>query len=179
MRSSIFSRRAWISGLCLALAALSGCGGGGGDSGGGTGDGANFAVTLEMRGANGAPSSSFEFGNNIVFALTITNRSGGSQVLNLPTSQIYDLAVFPEGAQTPRWRWSFNRTATQVPTSLTFTSHQSITYLFLWDGVLEDGTQIMPGTYQFRGMLAYEQYADDWLTNDELAAAPKRITITD
>ena len=178
MRSSKLSARTWIGGLFLALAGLSGCGGGGGGSGGGDDGGADFAVTLELRGTNGAPSSTFAFGSNIVFALTITNRSGGSQVLNLPTSQIYDLAVFAEGSQTPRWRWSFNRTSTQVPTSLTFTSRQSITYLFLWDGVLEDGTQIMPCNYQFRGMLAYEQYANDWQTNGGLAAPPQRITIT-
>ena len=178
MLSSISSRRGFICGFYLALAGLASCGGGGNSGGSGGGSNAGFDVSLEMRATNGAPRSSFQFGNTMVFALTITNRSGGSQVLNLPTSQIFDLAVFPEGSQAPRWRWSFNRTSAPVATTLTFSSRQSITYLFLWDGVLEDGTQIMPGSYQFRAILAYAQYAYDWFTNDELAAPPQRITIT-
>jgi hypothetical protein len=119
------------------------------------------------------------FGNSIVFDISVTNRSGGTQVLTLPTSQVYDLAVFTEGAQTPSWRWSFNRTFTPAATNLSFAAHQSISYLFIWDGVLEDGTQIMPGTYEVRGTLAYPQYASDWRGNDELASPIRKITITD
>jgi hypothetical protein len=176
MRVSTFPRRALAFGLCLVLAsALSSCGGGGG---GGGGEPAGFQVTLTMRGANGAATSDFVFGNPIVFDITVVNRSGGTQVLGLPTSQIYDLAVFPEGSQTPRFRWSFNRTFTPAATNLSFTGHQSITYLYVWSGVLDDGTQIMPGKYDVRGTLAFPDYAADWGANDEWGAAPRRITVT-
>src|SRR5262245_51125542 len=148
------SRLPMIGGLCLVLLGLQSCGGGDGGGGGGQGPEAGFDVKLEMRATNGAVSSSFDVGKNIVWAVIITNRAGGNQTLTLPTSQIYDLAVLPEGAATPRWRWSFNRTFTPAATTLTFTGGQSITYLFIWDGVLEDGTQIMPGSYDFRGTLA-------------------------
>jgi Intracellular proteinase inhibitor len=163
-------------GLCAALAGLTGCGGGSEDTGGGST--AGFDVSLTMRGTNGAETSSFSFGNNIVFDLHVTNRSGGSQVLSLPTSQVYDLAVFAPGSQTPLWRWSFNRSFSPVANNIEFRSHQAITYLYIWPGVLEDGTQIMPGTYEVRGTLAYAQYSADWRSDDELAAPIKRITIT-
>jgi hypothetical protein len=169
-----------VIGLCAALLALQSCGGGG-DSGGDAGGGSTpgFSVDLTTRGNNSAQTSTFAFGNSIVFDISVTNRSGGTQVLTLPTSQVYDLAVFTEGAQTPSWRWSFNRTFTPAATNLSFAAHQSISYLFIWDGVLEDGTQIMPGTYEVRGTLAYPQYASDWRGNDELASPIRKITITD
>lgn len=181
MPGSNSSRRAMVGALCLFLAGLQSCGGGGGggDSNGGDGGGdAGFSVTLTMRGTNGAETSNFAFGNSIAFDLRITNRSGGTQVLDLPSSQIYDLAVFPEGSQTPSWRWSFNRTFTPTESHLTFSGHQAINYLYIWPGVLEDGTQIMPGTYEVRGTLAYPQYANDWRSNDELAAPIKKISVT-
>lgn len=176
MRVSKFPRRAMIAGLCLALVApLCSCGGGGGESGGAD---AGFNVALRMRASNGSETSNFAFGNPIVFDITVTNRSGGTQVLTLPSSQVYDLAVFPDGAAVPRWRWSFNRTFTPADTTLSFAGHQSITYLYVWPGVLEDGTQIMPGRYDIRATLAFAGYAADWGANDELGAAPRKITVT-
>jgi hypothetical protein len=161
----------------LLVGALASCGGGGGGNSGG--DDAGFDVSLEMRGTNGSVHSSFGFGMSMVFAITITNLSGGTQVLTLPSSQTYDLAVLPEGSAAPRWRWSFNRTFTPASSEQTFAPHQSLTYLYIWNGVLEDGTQIMPGTYDFRGTLAYPGYASDWRSNDELASPIRKITITD
>lgn len=179
MSGDRISRLTMISGLFLLMLGLQGCGGGDGSGGtGGTGSEAGFDVTLEMRATNGAPRSSYTVGNSIVFALIITNRSGGAQTLTLPTSQIYDLAVLPEGSSTPRWRWSFTRSFTPTVTNLTFTGHQSITYLYIWDGVLDDGTQLMPGVYDFRGTLAYTNYASDWRADDEMAAPMRKITIT-
>ncbi len=174
MRGSILSRLS-MSGVLLLLA-LQGCGGGDGGGPGSTTEN-NFKVELELRGTNGAPGTSFGFGNNIVFAVIITNLSGGAQTLTLPTSQIYDLAVLPEGSANPNWRWSFNQTFQPTTTNLTFASHQSITYLYIWNGVLENGTQIMPGTYDFRAKLAYANYASDWRADDELAAPVRKITI--
>jgi hypothetical protein len=177
MRVSKIPRLAMIAGVCLALVApLSSCGGGDGGVSGGTDPG--FTVTLTMRASNGAETASFAFGNPVVFDMTVTNRSGGAQVLTLPSSQVYDLAVFPDGSPVPRWRWSFNRTFTPAATALSFTGHQSITYLYVWPGVLEDGTQIMPGSYDVRGTLAFAGYVADWGANDELGAAPRKITIT-
>lgn len=176
MYGSTSSRRAMLGALCAALMGLSGCGGGGSD-GGGTGSEAGFDVALVMRAPTGAERSSFDFGENIVFELTITNRSGGAQTLTLPTNQIFDFAVLSTGNQPPRWRWSFNRTFTPTVTSLTFSSHQAITYPYIWNGVLEDGTQITAGTYEVRGTLAYAQYANDWRANDELATPIKTITV--
>lgn len=177
MRVSTFPRRALAWGLCLLLAAsLTSCGG---SDGGGGDDQPGFQVTLTMRGTNGAETSSFVFGKPIVFDLTVVNRSGGAQVLTLPTSQIYDLVVFAEGSQTPRFRWSFNRAFTPAATNLTFNGHQSLTYLYIWSGVLDDGTQIMPGKYEMRGTLAFPDYASDWGANDEWGAAPRKITITE
>jgi len=177
MSGSIFSRLSALGGILLVPLGLQACGGGdGGDNPGSTTEN-NFKVELEMRATNGAPRTSFTFGNNIVFAVIVTNLSGGAQTLTLPTSQIYDLAVLSEGSATPSWRWSFNRAFQPATTTLTFTSHQSITYLYIWDGVLENGTQLMPGTYDFRATLAYANYASDWRANDELAAPVRRITI--
>lgn len=179
MRVTAFSRLAAIGGLCALLANLSSCGGGSASGSASGGDDLpDFAVTLTVRAANGAESSSFTFGKTIVFDVTVTNRSGGTQVLTLPSTQVYDLAVFPEGSQTPRWRWSFNRTFSPTETNLAFTGHQSITYLYVWPGVLDDGTQIMPGSYDVRGTLAFAGYASDWGANDDLGAAPRKITVT-
>ncbi len=178
MPGSISTRRPMVIGLCFVLLGLQSCGGGGGGDAGGGGTNSGFSVDLTTRGNNSAQTSTFTFGNNIVFDISVTSRSGGAQVLTLPTSQVYDLAVFTEGAQAPIWRWSFNRTFTPAATTLTFGSHQSIHYLFIWDGVLEDGTQIMPGTYEVRGALAYPQYANDWRGNDELASPFRKFTIT-
>ena len=176
-------KRLALGAACAALlGTFTGCGGGdggGGDDDGGAGGGAGFDVELIMRSTNGAAVSNFAFGAPLAFNLTITNRSGGAQVLTLPTAQLYDLAVLPEGSATPRWRWSFNQTFTPATTQLTFAGHQTITYLYIWNGVLEDGTQIMPGRYDFRGTLAYAQYANDWQANHELAAPVRKITITD
>jgi len=172
-------RRATTGALLLGLlGTLTGCGGGGGDGDSNGGGDAGFKVELTMRATNGAERSSFAFGSNIVFNITITNRSGATQVLTLPSSQIYDLAVLDPGSSTPRWRWSFNRVFSPASTNHTFAGNQSITYLYIWNGVLEDGTQIMPGTYDFRGTLAYPQYAQDWRADDELAAPTRKITIT-
>lgn len=176
MGVSIFARLV-VGGLCLVSLGLASCGGDGSSSGGADTP-AGFDVDLEMRATNGSPTSSFAFGNNIVFALIVTNRSGGAQVLSLPTTQIYDLAVLPEGSNTPRWRWSFNRVFQPTQTNLTFTGHQTITYLYIWPGVLEDGTQIMPGVYDFRAKLATPNYASDWRANDALTAPTRKITIT-
>jgi hypothetical protein len=166
-------------GMCLVAMTLQSCGGGDGGDGGSSGGGAaGFDIELEMRGTNGAPTSTFTFGSSIVFALIVTNRSGGAQVLNLPSTQIYDLAVLPEGSATPRWRWSFNRVFQATETNLAFTGHQSITYLYIWPGVLEDGTQIMPGTFDVRATLAYANYASDWRANNALAAPIRKITVT-
>lgn len=163
--------------LVLVLLAMQGCGGGDGGSGG-AGDTPGFDVVLQMQATNGSATNSFAFGNNIVFALTVTNRSGGTQALSLPSSQIYDLAVLPEGSGTPRWRWSFNRSFQSVMTNLAYGPHQSITYLYIWNGVLEDGTQLMPGTYDFRATLAYPNYATDWRAANDLAAPIRKVTIT-
>lgn len=179
MRESPLPRLILVGAICLLLAtAMASCGGGGGGDDNG-GDQADFQVTLTLRGTNGAETSSFVFGKPIVFDLTVVNRSGGAQVLTLPTSQIYDLAVFPEGSQTPRFRWSLNRTFTPAATNLTFNGHQSLTYLYIWSGVLDDGTQIMPGKYDVRGTLAFPNYAADWGANDEWGAAPRKITVTE
>lgn len=51
-------------------------------------------------------------------------------------------------------------------------------YLYIWPGLLEDGTQIMPGAYEVRGTLAYPQYADDWRANDEWATPIRKINVT-
>ena len=124
MRASPFARFTLVGAIGLLLAAaLASCGGGGDDNG--AGDQPDFQVTLTMRGTNGAETSTFVFGKPIVFDLTVVNRSGGTQVLTLPTSQIYDLAVFPEGSQTPRFRWSLNRTFTPAATNLSFTRNGS------------------------------------------------------
>jgi hypothetical protein len=160
------------------MATLQSCGGGDGGSSGGGNNPAGFDVELEMRGTNGAATTSFAFGNNIVFALIVTNRSGGAQVLSLPSTQIYDLAVLPEGSASPRWRWSFNRVFQTTETNLTFAGHQSITYLYIWPGVLEDGTQIMPGTYDVRATLAYPNYASDWRADNALAVPIRKITVS-
>jgi hypothetical protein len=173
---SKLSRVLMTGGLWLALTgSLSSCGGGDGGVSGGTPPG--FTVTMTTRAANGSETSSFSFGNPIAFEIVVTNRSGGAQVLTLPSGQIYDLAVFPDGSPTPRWRWSFNRTFTPAATNLTFTGHQAITYLYVWPGVLEDGTQIMPGNYDIRGTLAVTNYAADWGASSPLGAAPRKITI--
>jgi hypothetical protein len=177
MRGAMFTAKAW-RGLLLAFMGLAGCGGGDGSgdpAGGGPGPG--FEVTLEMRATTSAVQNSFAFGESMVFALTIRNRSGATQVLNLPSGQIYDLAVLPEGSSTPRWRWSFNRSFPAVATSDTFGPNATITYIYIWNGVLEDGTQIMPGSYDFRGTLAYANYTADWRSNHELAAPLRRVTI--
>ncbi|HUQ10832.1 MAG TPA: BsuPI-related putative proteinase inhibitor [Steroidobacteraceae bacterium] len=172
-----FSSLMKVAGLFLMATGLQSCGGGS-SSGGGSSAAAGFDVELEMRANNGAPSSSFAFGNNIVFALIVTNRSGAAQILSLPSTQIYDLAVLPEGSATPRWRWSFNRVFQPTETNLTFAGHQTITYLYIWPGVLEDGTQIMPGSFDVRATLAYPNYAADWRASDELAAPIRKLTIT-
>lgn len=170
------SRRRWI--LSMFLAGLAACGGGGGDDGPDAGGPSGFDVDLTLRATNGAQNSSFAFGNSIAFTITITNRSGATQVLTLPTTQIYDLAVLEVGSSTPRWRWSFNQVFSPTESSYSFAGHQEITYLYLWNGVLEDGTQLMPGTYDVRGTLAYPQYSSDWRANHTLAAPIRRITIT-
>lgn len=181
MCSARMKRPSLASLMMLAAASLfGGCGGGGGDEGGADGGGTpGFTVELEMRATNGATRSTFAFGDTIVFALSITNRSGAAQVLNLPTSQLYDLAVLPEGSQTPIWRWSFTQVFTPGTTSLSFAGHQTITHLYLWNGVLDDGTQIVAGRYDACGTLAYAQYASDWRGSHALAASPRRLTITD
>lgn len=179
MPGMISFRLAMVGALCLALLGVPGCGGGGGSGGSSGGGTQGFTVTLTMRGTNSAETSSFAFGNSLAFDVRITNRSGGTQVLTLPTSQIYDLGLFDLGSQTPRWRWSFNQAFTPAATNLSFAGHQSINYLYVWPGVLEDGTQIMPGTYEVRAILAYPQYSNDWRANDEWATPFKRITITD
>jgi len=182
MGASKFSRRvarlAALVGVCIVMIPMQGCGGGDGGGSGGGNSPAGFDVQLELRGTNGSPTTSFAFGNPIVFALIVTNRSGAAQVLSLPSTQIYDLAVLPEGSASPRWRWSFNRVFQPTETNLTFNGHQSITYLYIWQGVLEDGTQIMPGTFDVRATLAYPNYASNWRADDELAAPMRKITIT-
>jgi hypothetical protein len=178
MRSSKSARFAWL-GVCLfALGTLTSCGGGGGDDSDSAGDNDEFAVTLTLRSLGGSERSNFAFGESIILELTVTNQSGSTRQLTLPTNQIFDFAVLADGTQNARWKWSFNRVFTAQARTDTFAGHQSFTYPFVWSGVLDDGTQIMPGTYQLRGTLAYSGYASDWRSNNALAAPLRTITIT-
>jgi hypothetical protein len=179
MRGSISARLAWLGSVCLfAVGSLVSCGGGGGDDSDSAGNNDDFAVTLTLRSLGGSERSTFAFGESIILELTVTNQSGSTRELTLPTNQIFDLAVLADGTQNARWRWSFNRTFAAQARSDTFAGHQSFNYPFVWNGVLEDGTQIMPGTYQVRGTLAYSGYASDWRSNNTLAAPLRTITIT-
>lgn len=179
MRHSIFSRLALISGLCLVLMGSQfSCSSGGDDDGGGNGGPTGFDVELVLKTTGGTQRTTFEVGQSLVLELHVTNRSGSTQVLDLPSGQIYDLVLLDDNGTTPRWRWSFNRTFTPAASSLTFSGHQEQLYIYIWNGILDNGTQLMPGTYQVRGTLAYPQHASDWRGSNPLAAPLRTITIS-
>src|SRR3954469_5763951 len=100
MRGSSFSRLAILGGLILAAAgSLTSCGAGGENSSAPIDDNGDFAVTMVLRASNGSVRTSFAVGESVEFELTVTNRTGATRVLTLPTAQVYDLAVLADGSQ--------------------------------------------------------------------------------
>ncbi len=178
MRHPIISRLALISGLCLVLMGSQFSCSSGGDEDGGNGGPTGFDVELVLKTTGGTPRTNFDVGQSIVFELHVTNRSGSTQTLNLPSGQVYDLVLLDDNGTAPRWRWSFNRTFTPAASTLTFAGHQEQIYVYIWNGILDNGTQLMSGTYQVRGTLAYPQFDSDWRGNNALAAPLRTITIS-
>ena len=174
----MISRLALLGGICLlTMGAQFSCSSGDSNDDRGPGND-QFDVELVLLATNGAERTQFTFGSNIVFELVVRNRSGASQTLTLPTNQVFEFAVFEPGAASPRWRWSTNQAFSPVQSTYTYGPRQSLTYPYVWQGVLDDGTQLMPGTYEFRGTLAYPQYDANWRGNNNLSARARTITIT-
>lgn len=181
MRGSMMARLALLGGICLlTMGSQYSCSSGDGtlDIGDPGNDDGNFSVSLTLRDTNGVQQTNFRFGQSIQFELTVTNDTNDTQRITLPSGQVFDFGVLNQQTSNPRWKWSTNRAFTQATINLDFAPHQSRTYPIVWNGVLDDGTQLMPGIYDARGTLAFSQYGGNWRANDDLASPLDSFTIS-
>lgn len=174
-RVRMIARLAMVVGIGLFTAGYSKCvfvsdtGGTGGTGGDGTGGGVvGFSTTLTLHDSSGVTTTSFVFGEPIRFDLEVRNLSDQSVTLTFSDAQIYDFVVLDENSVQVRWRWSDNMTFPPVVTQLVFQPYSSKAYSVLWNGVLDNGTQLPPGNYRARGVLVFDQFA-----SDPLAASDK------
>ena len=77
-----------------------------------------FEARLELESADGAARSGFAVGLPIVLALHVRNASDAARSLELPSSQLYDFAIFAGDREL--WRWSRGRMFAQMLTELRF-----------------------------------------------------------
>ena len=145
--------------------------------GDGTGNGGSFTTVLILRDSNGAEKSSFMFGEPIRFELSITNRTDHSTTLQFNDGHTNDYLVVDGANHHLRWLWSQGMAFTQALTSITIDANATRTYTITWNGILADGTQLMPGTYQARGALVFDAFASDPLASGELGSPLKTFTV--
>ncbi len=177
MRGSMMARLILLGGVCLfTMGSQYRCSSGDGTLDVGDDD-ETFSTTLILRDIDGASSTRFRLGDPIRFDLTIVNNTSIAQEIDLPTGQIYDFVVLNPGTQTTRWRWATDRSFTQAFITVEFAPNQSRSYSFVWSGVLDNATLIMPGNYEARGMLAFSRYSADWRAPDEFSSPLKAFTV--
>jgi hypothetical protein len=136
-----------------------------------------FIVTLVLRDSNGTESSSFMFGAPIRFDLTVKNRANQSATLQFNDGHTNDYLVVDSGTARMRWLWSQNMAFTQATQQVTFDPLQTRTFTVTWNGVLNNGNQIMPGTYQARGVLVFDGFTADPMAANELGSDLKSFTV--
>jgi hypothetical protein len=180
MRGSMMARLVLLGGIGLVtMGSQYSCSSGDGTGSISSGDDVGtFSSALTLRDSNGAARASFAFGQSITFELAVTNHSGDTVNLRLPTAQVFDFYVLDPGSLSPRWQWSYNRAFSQAFITVAFAPYQTRTYPFVWNGVLNDGTQIVPGTYEARGLLAYSQFAANLRAPNDLASPVLTFTVT-
>lgn len=142
-----------------------------------SGNGASFTTVLILRDSNGAEKSNFMFGEPIRFELSITNLTDHPTTLQFNDGHTNDYLVVDGANHHLRWLWSQGMAFTQATTSITIDSLATRTYTITWNGVLADGTQLMPGTYQARGALVFDAFANDPLAAGELGSPLKTFTV--
>jgi len=173
------ARLASIVGICLVTFGYSKCVFVS-DTGGTTaliagGDGmasgtARFTTTLLLRDSTGLATTNFRFGEPINFELDVQNRTAQTVTLTFPDAQIYEFVVLDAPTGRVRWRWSEGKAFAQVVTQLDFAPYSSKTYTVVWNGVLSNGTQLMPGDYRARGALVFAAFASDPLAPSDMAS---------
>ena len=141
------------------------------------GNGASFTTVLILRDSNGAEKSSFMFGEPIRFELSITNLTDHPTTLQFNDAHTNDYLVVDNATHHLRWLWSQGMAFTQALTSITLDANATRTFTITWNGILADGTQLMPGTYQARGALVFDAFANDPLASGELGSPLKTFTV--
>lgn len=181
MRGSMMARMVLLGGICLStMGSQFSCtsGNGGSLQVGNPNNGDSLTVDLVLRKATGEQSSTFRLGEPIVFETKVTNNTGIAHDIQLPSSQVSDLLVLDAGGTQPRWNQAAGMAFLQVVTTVRIPPYDSRTTTFQWNAILNDGTQLMPGTYEARGMYAYPQYITNVRQPNELASPLRSFTIT-
>lgn len=137
----------------------------------------SFVTTLELRDANGDPATRFERGERIEMRLIVRNRLNTAVELDFDTTRISDFVVVEENTDDVVWKWSDDRSFSQIPTTIVFEAGESKTYDVSWDQRRANGNQVRADTYEARGVLVYDGFDSNPLRPNQTASTLVRFTI--
>jgi hypothetical protein len=137
----------------------------------------SFVVHLQLQDINGDVTDTFERGEQINLVMTIRNRLDTSASVEFPTARQSDFVVVQENSSTVVWKWSDLRTFTPVQTRLDFDAGETKTITVSWNQVGTDNLQVIPGTYEARGVLVFSSFDTDPLQENQLASTLERFTV--
>ena len=141
------------------------------------GDGSGFTAILILRDSNGAETTSFMFGEPIRFDLNVTNRTDQAVTVHFNDGHQSDFLAVDSGTHNLRWLWSQGLAFTQATTEFTFDANSTRTITVTWNGILANGTQLMPGTYQARGGLVASSFPGDPMAESDMVSPLKGFVV--
>jgi hypothetical protein len=109
---------------------------------------ASTGTVSSARRVNGTPIAStlaVDVGDEISFALALTNTSGRRVELTFPNGLTHDVVVL-DSAGRERWRWSDGRLFTQALQNRLLDAKEEVTFQESWQPALEPGTYVAVAT---------------------------------
>jgi hypothetical protein len=135
-----------------------------------SGNGPTFTTSLVLRDSSGAQATRFDQGETITFELTVRNRTNTTVRLESGHPPDSDFVVFDDGTDDVRWRHNEGRGIPLVVTPIVFAPRETRTFTVNWDQLLLNGTMLVNGNYEARGVIPFTEFATDPMASSELGS---------
>jgi hypothetical protein len=155
------------------------CSFGSSDDSGDGGDDPTFVTTLQLQDTEGNVTSSFQRGELIQMILTVRNRRETTETVEFDDSRQSDFLVVRENSSSIEWQLSEETAApSPTPTTLEFAPGESKTFTTTWNQTDSDSDdQVRVGTYEARGVVVFDGFANSPLRASQLGSPLERFTI--
>lgn len=146
--------------------------------GGGSSSNPDFVTELTLKNANAEITDTFDRGEEITLVLTVRNRLKTAATVQFTTTRREDFVVVRENSSNVVWKWSTARGPFPANNNeLNFDAGETKTFTALWNQIGDNGVQVLPETYEARGVLFYAGFDSDPLKSNQLGSTVVRLVI--